>query len=402
VDEPEVPSGLPRALLRGIISFAWLLRSRGLPAGMGRTVSFVRAVGELDACDRDAMYWAGRLTLCSRPEHIQIYDEAFDEFWLGAGGRPGFSTRLENPALDDLPSFAPVPTTRLAPEIRSIEGEAGEGEGDDEEEMLQAALRYSPDEALRHRDFSTLDEAEMARARELMARMRLAVPMRRSRRTRRAGKGRLDFAGTSRRSMRSLGEPLEWEWRRKSSKARRIVFLCDISGSMSDYTQGLLLFLQSAVQAGRRVEAFCFGTRLTRITRELAQPDVREAMRKAAEAVQDWSGGTRIGESLREFNDRWGQRGMARGAVIVILSDGWDTGRPEVVAEQVGRMKRLAHRVVWLNPLKATAGYQPLVRGMAAALPELDEFMAGNSLAALDAFLVVLKNAELSRGRVVR
>lgn len=192
--------------------------------------------------------------------------------------------------------------------------------------------------------------------------------------------------------MRTRGEPIDRAFRQQSEQARRLVLLLDISGSMEDYARALLRFVHASIVARRRVEAFALGTRLTRLTRELSTRDPDRAFDAASSAVADWSGGTRLGESLRKFNDEWGVRGMARGAVVVVMSDGWDRGAPEDMAEQMQRLHRVAHRVVWVNPLKATEGYAPLAQGMAAALPHVDAFIEGHSLAALNKLARVISN----------
>jgi hypothetical protein len=216
--------------------------------------------------------------------------------------------------------------------------------------------------------------------------------LRRSRRRRPStrDRGRPDLRRTVRRSLRAGGEPIDRAFHAASVRPRRIVLLCDVSGSMEPYARALLRFVQVAVAGRSRVEAFAVGTRLTRITRELSSRDPDAALAAAARRVVDWSGGTRLGEGLRAFNDQWGVKGLARGAVVVILSDGWDRGDPELLGAQMERLHRVAHRVVWVNPLKATAEYAPLARGMAAALPHVDEFVAGHSLAALEDLVAVI------------
>jgi uncharacterized protein with von Willebrand factor type A (vWA) domain len=253
-------------------------------------------------------------------------------------------------------------------------------------------VRWSPADVLRHRDFATYTHAEHAEARRLMADLRLAGALRRSRRYRpvHRQRGRPDLRRTVRRSLRASGEPVRRVFQAPSSRPRRVVLLCDVSGSMEPYTRALLRFLHVAVAGRSRVEAFVFGTRLTRLTRELSSRDPDAALAAAASRVVDWSGGTRLGEGLRAFNDRWGVRGMARGAVVVVLSDGWDRGDPDVLAEEMARLARVAHRIVWVNPLKATPEYAPLARGMAAALPYVDEFVTGHSVAALEELVEVI------------
>jgi uncharacterized protein with von Willebrand factor type A (vWA) domain len=254
------------------------------------------------------------------------------------------------------------------------------------------AVRWSPAEVLRNRDFASYTSAEHAEARRLMADLRLAGALRTSRRHRPVhhGRGRPDLRRTVRRSLRAGGEPVRRAFMAPSSRPRRVVLLCDVSGSMEPYTRALLRFLHVAVAGRSRVEAFAFGTRMTRITRELSSRDPDAALAAAAARVSDWSGGTRLGEGLRAFNDRWGVRGMARGAVVVVLSDGWDRGDPAVLAEEMARLARVAHRIVWVNPLKATPEYAPLARGMAAALPHVDEFVTGHSVAALEELVEVI------------
>jgi uncharacterized protein with von Willebrand factor type A (vWA) domain len=381
--EELVEGWLAKSIASALITFTWMLREQGLAVGLTRTLEFARALGAVNAANRDEFYWAGRLTLCSRGDEIPLYDEAFERFWETASATLNEAFRLQQPAVENMPPMAATSRVEATPSITAVEREVGESDEEGEEEM-PALLKYSPDETIRQKDFGQCTPEELAAARRLIERIRLAPPPRRSHRLRRAQRGRLDLRGTVRRANRTFGEPIEWEFRDTRKKPRRLVFLCDISGSMSDYSRALLLFLHAAVQSGRRVEAFCFGTRLTRVTRELASSDIELALKKASAAVPDWSGGTRIGEAIKTFCDRWGQRGMARGAVIVIMSDGWDTGHPDLIAEQMARLHRLAHRVIWLNPLKASPGYQPLVRGMAAALPQLDLFLPGNNVASLE------------------
>jgi hypothetical protein len=219
-----------------------------------------------------------------------------------------------------------------------------------------------------------------------MADLRLAGSLRRSRRLRptRRHRGRPDLRRTVRRAIQAGGEPIDRAFVAPAERPRRLVLLCDVSGSMEAYARGLVRFLHAAVVGRGRVEAFALGTRLTRITRELSSRDPDAALAAAADRVADWSGGTRLGDGLREFNDEWGVPGMARGAVVVVMSDGWDRGDPAVLGEQMERLHRVAHKVVWVNPLKSSPDFAPLARGMAAALPYVDEFVEGHSLASLE------------------
>jgi hypothetical protein len=266
-------------------------------------------------------------------------------------------------------------------------------EADHDAPEAAGVLRYSPREILRHKDFGTYTEEEFETAQRLMATLRLSAPLRRSRRLAPSRRGLPALRATLQRAFRTHGEPLRWAFRAPKSKPRRLVFLCDISGSMSEYSRALLLFLHTAVRAGREVEAFCFGTRLTRVTRELASGGPEEALASAAATIVDWSGGTRLGECLKAFCDRWGQRGLARGAIVVIMSDGWDRGDPAFLAEQMARLRRLAHRLVWINPCKGSPGYEPVTLGMSSALPYIDDFLAGHNLASLESLAVVVSEA---------
>jgi uncharacterized protein with von Willebrand factor type A (vWA) domain len=269
--------------------------------------------------------------------------------------------------------------------------------GDDEDDDPTPpvlTVRWSPAEVLRHRDFAAYTRAEFQEARRLMSDVRLAGALRRSQRlrptTRRRPGSPPDLRRTVRSSLRAGGEPVSRWYLAPARRPRRVVLLCDVSGSMEPYARALLRFLHAAVVGRGRIEAFALGTRLTRITRELSSRDPDAALSAAGRRVPDWSGGTRLGDGLREFNDGWGQRGMARGAVVVILSDGWDRGDPDLLAEQMARLHRLAYRVVWVNPLKASPGFAPLARGMTAALPHVDEFVEGHSLASLEALADVI------------
>jgi hypothetical protein len=361
------------------VAFARILRGAGLDVPVGATITYARALDAVGLDRRDDAYWAGRAALVRRPEDAAVYDRAFTAFWDGVPADP---TAATPPAVEIVLAFDD-PGTDAPPEGPT---------GDAEDDLPVVAVRWSPAEVLRHRDFATYTTAEHAEARRLMADLRLAGALRRSRRYRpvHRNRGRPDLRRTVRRSLRAGGEPVRRAFRAPSSRPRRVVLLCDISGSMEPYTRALLRFLHVAVAGRSRVEAFAFGTRLTRLTRELSSRDPDAALSAAAQRVTDWSGGTRLGEGLRTFNDQWGLRGMARGAVVVVLSDGWDRGDPALLADEMARLARVVHRIVWVNPLKATPEYAPLARGMAAALPYVDEFVTGHSVAALEELVEVI------------
>ncbi|MDQ3866543.1 MAG: VWA domain-containing protein, partial [Actinomycetota bacterium] len=254
-------------------------------------------------------------------------------------------------------------------------------------ETPEAAIA-STVEVLRRKRFSRCTPEELEQLATMMARVRLEVPARRTRRRRPARAGTPDLRRTIRTSFRTGGEPFERAWRERRRRTRRVVLLLDVSGSMAEYSRALVVFAHAALRAERRWEAFCFGTRLTRVTAALAAARLDDALARAADAVVDWDGGTRIGESLKSFLD--GDARLARGAVVVVCSDGLDVGDPDLLAEQMARLARLAHAVVWLNPLKEDPAYEPLARGMRAALPHVDVFASGHDLASLEAFAAEL------------
>lgn len=361
-------------------AFARLLRGAGLEVPTSAVLTFAEALAVVGLGRRHDVYWAGRATLLRRPEDRELYDRAFAAFFDQAP-YIGSITKPE------------VVTITLAMDDDSDDGaDDGDGQGDDDPTIT---VRFSAAEVLRSKDFAELDEHELDEARRMMDGLRLAGSRRRSRRLvndpRRGA--RPDLRRTVRAALRAGGEPIDRRFRSPSTKPRRLVLLLDVSGSMEPYARALARFAHAAVVGRRRVEVFALGTRLTRITRELSSRDPDRALSAAATRVLDWAGGTRLGDGLRCFNDEWGQRGMARGATVVILSDGWDRGEPEVMAEQMQRLARVAHSVVWVNPLKATAGYAPLARGMAAALPYIDHFVEGHSLEAVQRLATVISES---------
>jgi hypothetical protein len=336
-----------------LTAFGRALRDEGLAVGTGRIETFCRATALLGP---DDLYWAGRATLVARPQDVAVYDEVFEAFF----GEPKAHARM---------------SVRVVGPVRERETELG---------------LASDVELLREKSFARCSPEELAAIAELMARVPVAVPPRRTRRTVSARRGTPDLRRTLRRSFRTGGEPLDRAFRTRRRRPRRLVLLLDVSGSMADYSRALLMFTHAVLRTDRRFEAFCFGTRLTRVTRALGAAALDEALDRAAEEVVDWNGGTRIGESLKRLLDEYGHRGLARGAVVVICSDGLDVGDPGLLAEQMARLSRLAHRVVWLNPLQEDPAYEPLARGMRAALPHVDVFASGHNLASLEEVAAVL------------
>lgn len=370
-------------VLRAAVTFGRILRRAGLAGGMDRTVEFARALDELDVTRREDVYWAGRVTFCTRPEDLKLYDRAFRLFWedsgRGRGVRPP-ETRFS----------ITIPEDSVQPPKKSVE-ESPAGEE-------AVPLRYSPVEVLKKKDFAECTPEELAELDRLLVDLRLSGALRRSRRLEPAVRGQHDLRKTLRGALRTGGEPVRPYFRKARTRPRRVILLLDVSGSMALYSRALLRFLHAGVLSGERLEAFALGTRLTRLTKELATRDPDRALRGVSEAVDDLSGGTRLGDTLKEFVDGWGQRGMARGSVVVILSDGWDRGDISVLAEQMHRLSRLSYRTIWTNPLKAAPGYQPLARGMAAALPYTDEFLSGHNFESLEELVRAVAGAAREGG----
>jgi len=364
-----------------VVGLARTLRAAGVDAGPERVHAMVQALDLLDPGQRDDVYWAGRLTLCSSLDDTERYDRVFAAYF---GDRPRALIRQQ---------AAPAAQLRL---VHGADDETKPGTGDDDtDDTTPMAAAASRTEVLRHRDIASMAAADRLLMQQLLAAFRLRADMRRTRRTGPARTGRLDPHRTLRRLMQAGGEPARPAWRDRRQRPRRVVLLVDISGSMSSYADALLRFAHVASHRGRgpRTEVFTIGTRLTRVTRELAYRDPDRALKAIADAIPDWSGGTRLGDRLRQFLDEWGQRGLARGAVVVLLSDGWERGDVTVLGDQMTRLHRLAHRVVWANPRAGRPGYAPLAAGMAAALPSVDVFVSGHSVAALENLASIVAGA---------
>jgi len=358
-------------------AFGRLLRGVGFEVPVSRVMSFVEALGLLGLRSRENVYWAGRSTLVSDPQDLVAFDRAFAVFWEGKSAS-GIAV--------ELPPISVTLATDTGDE------EADQSDLDAHETGPTLRVRYSALETLRQKDFAECSDSELRELQRLMADLRFTSTTRRSRRkVSSKHQTRLpDLRRTVRRALVTGGEPIHRQFLEMDRRPRRLVLLLDVSGSMEPYARALVRFAHATVVGRTRVEAFAIGTRLTRITRELSSRDPDAALRAASIAVADWSGGTRLGATLREFNDSWGLRGMARGAIVVLLSDGWDRGEPEVLAEQMERLHRVTYRQVWVNPLKHTPGYAPLARGMAAALPYADDFIEGHSFESLERLAAVV------------
>ncbi|MET7995244.1 VWA domain-containing protein [Amycolatopsis sp. NPDC005232] len=363
-------------LTRVLVGFARALREAGLPVGSGDALGCCRAMTVLDTTDLADLYWGGRTTLLKRHEDLPRYDETFRRYFLGAGEPPA--------ALLTILAESGVDATLALPEP--------ERTGDEQETDTLLGLTASDVDSLKRKSFGTCTPEELAAIRRIMARIRLTPPKRRTRRTRPARKGREpDLRRTVRDSLRTFGEPRALRWRERRVRLRPLILVLDVSGSMADYSRTLLQFAYSARRAAAKVEVFCFGTRLTRITDQLRTRDADEALARAAEAVVDWEGGTRIGAALDEFVRTFGRRGRCRGGVVVICSDGFDRGDPDVLAKAVERLSRLCHRLVWTNPHGGALGPAPL--GMRIAAPYVDLLVAGHDLRSLEELAAALPRA---------
>jgi uncharacterized protein with von Willebrand factor type A (vWA) domain len=364
------------------------LHRAGLPAPPERAAGLARALQLAPPVDRSALYWTCRIALVTDRGQLPVFDAVFSAVFdgrLDPADSRGDTTAP--PPIGSEPRTRPAPPDRRPSEpgeAGGATGTAGTGDAGEGEREVQVAVA-SPEERLRHTSFAELGVDELTAVRELVRRLVLSTPVRRSRRTRatRRSGDRLDLRRTVRTAQRTGGDPARLVHAARRTTPRRLVLLCDVSGSMEPYTRVYLTLLQGAV-AGARAEAFVFATRLTRLTRQLAGRDADLALARAGATSSDWAGGTRLAEGIGRFVTDHGRRGMARGAVVVVLSDGWAQDDPEQVADAMRRLRRVAHRVVWVNPRSAAPGYAPLVGGMAAALPFCDAFVSGHSVAALE------------------
>jgi uncharacterized protein with von Willebrand factor type A (vWA) domain len=378
-------AGAPGGATITAVALGRSLRAAGLPVTPDRSATFASALPLLGRVDRDRLYWAARLSFVTGPEQLAAFEAVFAAVVDGiadpVGGGRGDPTTAPAPrrAVRRSPS---VPDALTAPGVAAV-GDPGGGVRD-ERRTVTAGARASDLERLADVRLDALDDDELAVVSGLVRRLALATPPRRARRSRPSHRGEhLDVRATLRRSRRTGGDPVERLHRRRRRRPRRLVALLDVSGSMAPYARAYLLLLEGAAR-GAHAETFVFATRLTRVTRALREGRARLAVERAAAAAPDWAGGTRLGEALRAFNDRFGRRGMARDAVVVILSDGWERGDPGLVGREMERLGRLAYRIVWVNPRVAAPGFVPETGGMAAALPHVDELVSGHSVAALE------------------
>ena len=382
-------------------AFGHRLHDSGVPVTPQQSARFASAVVLAQPKVIDDVYWLGRVTLLTGYDQVQTYDRVFRHIFQGlidiaeVNGKQSLQTTsmsgAEGPTQQDAPQ-----DSRVSPSgprgSHASPGERSAG-SDDEDAPPQVLAAMSSDERLSNVDFSRCTPDELSLIRRLVEQLPLVPPMRSARRTKRHGRGRsLDVRATLRRAHRTAGDPVELIMRTRTEQPRRVVLIADVSGSMEPYARVYLHLMKGAVQA-LHAEAFVFATRLTRLTHTLSTQDPDVAYRKATQAAPDWSGGTRIGRTLMEFLDMYGRRGTARGAVVVIVSDGWETDDPAVLREAMARLSRLAHHIIWVNPRKAATDYQPLVAGLQAALPFVDTFVSGHSLRALEEVMAAISNA---------
>lgn len=379
------------------LAFARLLRRAGVKTTTGQAMDFVRAIEHIDISRREEFREAARACLVTHKDDMPVFDRLFDLYWRA---KPEYTDGLLQQAEpDDVIELAPEEgeeteegdgTTLSGARGRRLEAvevaEEGDTEEASDEESLADTFSYSPAEVLREKDFADFTEEELQQIRRFMQQLSWEIGRRRSRRKIASSKGRfIDPRRTMRRSLQTGGVPLTIARRETKTKPRQLVVICDVSGSMDRYSRILLQFIYAIENGMAKVEAFVFGTRLTRVTRLLKHQDIDEAMRRVAREVQDWSGGTRIGQSLQTFNQEWARRVLRNGAVVLIISDGWDRGDPQLLAQEMARLQRSCYRLIWLNPLLGSPRYEPLTRGMQAALPYIDDFMPIHNFASLEA-----------------
>ena len=399
-------------LQANLLTFGRDLRDAGLSVGSGQIISFVDAVAEIDLTRRMDFYHAARTTLVNSPDQIPVFDTQFAMFWRRVMNPMPPVEQLRQPNELDMP---PPPGSQ-PDESEEKQNAEGQGEnktvkerailavedsseesadGENMDSPPEDVLVFSAREMLRKKDFAQFTPEEIAEARRAIAKMDWRLGTRQTRRLERANNGRfIDHRATLRRSLKYQGAPIELKRRRRKDRMRPLILICDISGSMDRYARLLLQFVHALEHGLDSVEVFVFGTRLTRITRELRKRNVDDAIEHVVKSVDDWSGGTRIGEAIKTFNYNWARRVLRSGATVVMISDGWDRGDPQLLSREMARLQRSSRRLIWLNPLLGAPGYQPLTQGIRAALPFVDEFLPIHNLKSLEALARILGEVE--------
>jgi uncharacterized protein with von Willebrand factor type A (vWA) domain len=373
-------------LLHNLLLFGRLLRGLGMDINPGRMIDLVQALDHIQLGYKQDFYHACRSLLVHDKEDIPLFDEAFDRFWRK------HDTGWFDERLTSLFKFKKPPALLITPPSLSNSAETPEpeNEADDQEDenllqVLEVTQTYSNREALRQKDFANLTHDELATIKLLITELAWELGRRLTRRQRPGRGPTFDMRRSLRHNLRYGGEMIEWPTRKRKDKPRPLVVIADISGSMERYTRLLLHFIYGLSEGlNEVVEAFVFSTRLSHITRQLKNKDVDQAMKEISRTVPDWSGGTRIGEAFRRFNFDWGRRVLGRGAVVLVISDGWDRGEPELLGQEIARLQRSCHRLIWLNPLLGSPRYEPLTRGIQAALPYIDDFLPVHNLSSLE------------------
>ncbi|HSM55861.1 MAG TPA: VWA domain-containing protein [Candidatus Sulfomarinibacteraceae bacterium] len=381
-EESDEPDNAEQALLHNLLLFGRLLRGLGLDVNPGRMIDLVQALQHIQMANRDDFYHTLRCLLVHNQEEIALFDEAFALFWRRHEEwqfEVDLSQLMPAQKLRQKIITPPSPGRDEAPSATNAGGD------DDEQPILELTQTYSDRERLRQKDFSELSADEVQLVRRFMAELVWSLGQRQTRRFR-TGRGmRIDLRRIMRRNLRYGGEILEMPRRERKVKPRRLVIIADVSGSMEQYTRLLLQFIYSLAEGlSQQVEAFVFSTRLTRITRQLHGRELEQALRDVSHSVEDWSGGTRIGEALKVFNFKWARRVLGQGAVVMLISDGWDRGDPDLLQTEVARLQRSSYRLIWLNPLLGSQRYEPLTRGIQVALPHVDDFLPVHNLASLE------------------
>ena len=408
---PEVDG---RRLLAESVGFGRALRAAGLSTDLGASVDFARALTLIDMGERETVRAAGQAVFVRRRDDREVYDRVFARWWRRRKRKrptpgPATPTSDEGPAEDNEGVASPgTDDASLSDDADRIDGVPMPISGDEDDDseidgVIAALTAYSASELLRHRDFDRMTSAELRDAERLVDVLEPRLEMRRTRRYELHHHGRLLAPRTMlRRNLATGGQFTEWVWRRPTKRPRQIVVLCDISGSMERHSRLLLRFVQALSAASSvKTESFVFGTRLTRVTRLLRDRDRDRALAKIADTVNDWAGGTRIGESFRDFNLHWARRALRTSGVVIVVSDGWDRGDPALVATETARLRRNCHRLVWLNPLAGTPGYEPLAGGMRAAMPYIDDFVPAGTVASLERLgeiLAGVRSGDVRRG----
>jgi uncharacterized protein with von Willebrand factor type A (vWA) domain len=365
-------------LMQHLLAFSHLLRAMGIDVGPGQDLELVRALEYVPITSRDDFRSAARCLLIRRREDLPLFDVAFSFYWRSAS--------QYDPLMMAIPVVnVPGRQLRLPRRPRDQPPPPPDEPREEQREELGLTLVYNANEQLRHKDFGNFSYEEVQACRELLRKLIWRISERRTRRRQSAPHGRqIDMRRTFRRNLRYGGQPIELSRREVQTQQRPLVVLCDISGSMDRYSRILLQFIHTISDGLRHVEAFVFGTRLTRLTRLLREQDIDDAVGAVSKQVVDWSGGTRIGETLKQFNYQWSRRVLGRGAVVLLISDGWDRGDPKILSREMSRLQRSCHRLIWLNPLLGSPGYEPLTLGMQAALPHVDDFLPVHNLVSLE------------------